>query len=156
MKKLILFCMLTASLAACKSGPKNAENAQEPTSATQEVAAEPDMHNAQNSLDYYGVYEGVTPCADCEGIKVTLTLKKDETYTLKQVYVKNGKELNPAEFSGKFSWNDKGSIVTLGGIKDAPAHFFVAEGYVNIVDADGKPIDANLAEQYRLKQVSVY
>ena len=156
MKKLILFCMVTVSLAACKSSPKHTENVQESASATQEVAAEPDMHNAQNSLDYYGVYEGVTPCADCEGIKVTLTLKKDETYTLKQVYVRGGKETNSTESSGKFTWNDKGSIVTLDGAKDAPAHFFVAEGYVNIVDADGKPIDANLAEQYRLKQVSVY
>lgn len=26
-------------------------------------------HNSQNALDWDGEYEGVLPCADCEGIK---------------------------------------------------------------------------------------
>ena len=31
-------------------------------------------HNAKNSLDYIGMYKGVVPCADCEGIETTLWL----------------------------------------------------------------------------------
>lgn len=156
MKKLILFCLLAGALTACKPGPKSSENAQESTPAAQGSTIEADTHNARNSLDYYGVYEGVTPCADCEGIKVTVYLKKDETYTLKNVYLKGGKELNPSEYSGKFTWDDKGSVVTLEGVKDAPSHFFVTEGYLIIVDAEGKQIDSSLAEHYKLKQTGVY
>lgn len=156
MKKLILFCLVAASLVACKPSPKNTENAEELTSAAQIVEIEADTHNAQNSLDYYGVYEGITPCADCEGIKVSVVLNKDETYTLKQVYIKNGKELNPTEFSGKFTWNDKGAMITLEGRGDFPSRFLVSEGALIIVDAEGKQIDSNLAEHYRLKQVEVY
>lgn len=156
MKKLILFCLVAASLVACKPSPKNTENVEELTSAAQIVDIEPDTHNAQNSLDYYGVYEGITPCADCEGIKVSVILNKDETYTLKQVYLKKGKELNPSEVSGKFTWNDKGAMITLEGKGDFPTRFLVSEGALIMVDTEGKEFDSNVAEHYRLKQVEVY
>ena len=32
-----------------------------------------DMHTAETSLDYYGVYKGTVPAADCPGIELTLT-----------------------------------------------------------------------------------
>ena len=31
-----------------------------------------DEHNAKNSLDYIGMYKGILPCADCEGIETFL------------------------------------------------------------------------------------
>lgn len=34
-----------------------------------------------------GVYEGILPAADCEGIKTTLTFRDDTTYTLQSKYI---------------------------------------------------------------------
>ena len=36
-------------------------------------------HNSQNSLDWAGVYQGILPCADCEGFDTVITLNWDET-----------------------------------------------------------------------------
>ena len=49
--------------------------------ATQEIVADSteivvnDEHNAKNSLDYIGLYQGVVPCADCDGIETLLSLE---------------------------------------------------------------------------------
>ena len=37
-----------------------------------------DQHNSRNSLDWNGVYKGVLPCADCEGIETVITLLNDK------------------------------------------------------------------------------
>lgn len=155
MKKIILLCFLITSLVSCKIGTKKTENT-EVNPTTQEVMVEADAHNARIALDYCGVYEGVIPCADCAGIKVNVTLNKDETYIFKSIYLKDNKTINPSEFTGRYTWNDKGSIVTLNGITDSPSHFFVVEGAIIIVDAEGKQISGNLADHYRLKQIEVY
>ena len=34
------------------------------------TAGVPDMHNAENALDYQGTYKGVFPAADCPGIEI--------------------------------------------------------------------------------------
>jgi copper homeostasis protein (lipoprotein) len=36
-----------------------------------------DEHNAKNSLDYIGMYKGIVPCADCEGIETILNLRDE-------------------------------------------------------------------------------
>ena len=35
--------------------------------------------SSATSLDWEGVYRGVVPCADCEGIVTTITLRRDGT-----------------------------------------------------------------------------
>lgn len=45
------------------------------------------MHDAESSLDYQGTYTGVFPAADCPGIDMRLTLKKDGTYSLHMKYL---------------------------------------------------------------------
>ena len=34
-----------------------------------------------------GNFEGIIPCADCEGIKAELSVKSDSTYTFKFTYL---------------------------------------------------------------------
>lgn len=149
MKKLILlFSVLLVFFVACNSKKKTEENQTDTT--TSEVI---DGHNAQNSLNYYGTYEGVTPCADCEGIKVIVSLNQDDTYTLKNIYLKNGEEANPSEFTGKFTWDETGSIITLDGATDVPSRFFVGEGSLTILDEKGERISGELAEHYVLEQI---
>lgn len=155
MKKIILFSLVLSTFVACNSTSKSDKNETSSTT-TQETIVEADSHNAKNSLDYYGIYEGITPCADCEGIKVTVTLNKDETFTIKNVYLKNGKEIQPSEFTGKFTWNDKGSIITLNGVKDVPSYFFVGEGNLTIIDSEGKDINPEMIDNYTLKQIKTF
>ena len=66
-------------------------------------------HTSQNALDWDGIYRGVLPCADCEGIQTTIYLKKDLSFTTKTKYL--GKSDSVYETTGKFKWNDKGNTV---------------------------------------------
>ncbi len=53
------------------------QSAAQPSTASVDAA-----HNAQNSLDWAGIYQGTLPCADCGGIETELTLNADGTYAL--------------------------------------------------------------------------
>ncbi|WP_194777833.1 copper resistance protein NlpE [Pararhodonellum marinum] len=110
----------------------------------------PDGHTSQLALDYLGVYTGVLPCADCEGIETTITLKENEEYSRKMVYLgKTGG--NTHESSGKFSWNEAGNTISLTG-EDAPNQYFVGENVLFHLDQDGNRITGNLADNYRLNK----
>lgn len=154
MRKFILLNTLIFSLVACNSANKNAdektsENAQDSITAI-------DSHTANIALDYFGVYEGVLPCADCEGIKTKVTLKKDTTYVLETSYLKNGKDLSPETHTGKFVWDEKGTTITLEGFKDVKYSYFVGEGQLFTLDQNGERIESGLKDHYILKQVEVY
>ena len=40
-----------------------------------------------------GAYQGTLPCADCAGISTELTLNGDQTFALKETYLKDSKTL---------------------------------------------------------------
>ncbi|HRI46990.1 MAG TPA: copper resistance protein NlpE N-terminal domain-containing protein [Ignavibacteriaceae bacterium] len=107
-------------------------------------------HNAQNSLDWSGVYKGVVPCADCEGIETILILNKDLSYVLKTSYL--GKENNPFIIEGNFIWNESSNKITLSGIQNAPNSFFVGENLIYQLDMDGNRITGELSENYALRK----
>ena len=66
MKSLIPDTAALLLLAAC--GQRNASRQTAPAAAQTAV---PDMHDAENALDYQGTYTGVFPAADVPGIAVT-------------------------------------------------------------------------------------
>ena len=68
-----------------------------------------DMHTAETSLDYYGVYKGTVPAADCPGIELTLTLKKDRTYTYHWAYI----DRKDADFDETGTFTVKDNLLTL-------------------------------------------
>lgn len=127
--------------------------------ATQEIVADSteivvnDEHNAKNSLDYIGLYQGVVPCADCEGIETLLSLEDETNYVLKTNYLgKNKKSTN--EVRGLYTWNEAGNTIILKGIENAPNHYFVGENYLKQLDMDGNKIEGDLAEKYVLQKKS--
>ena len=66
----------------------------------QPVTSNPDpAHNSENALDWPGVYRGMIPCADCEGIKMQLRLTQDGTYQLASLY--QGKDTTVFREMGK-------------------------------------------------------
>ena len=141
MKRIYLvlaFAILTLGLAACGSNGSNNKKA--------------DMHTSENSLDFYGVYEGMLPAADAEGIKTKLTLNRDKTFVLQTQYV--GKSDRVFEESGKFSVKD-GSIVQLNLNSDGMDTYKIEEGRLRMLDTDMKVIKGDLADHYILKQTVV-
>lgn len=104
--------------------------------------------NSMNSLDWDGMYKGVTPCADCEGIETSLTLSKDNSYVLTTKYL--GKSTKMNEMKGTFTWNTEGNTITLSAITDGPNQFFVGENQLTQLDMSGKKITGPLAEKHIL------
>lgn len=111
-------------------------------------------HNAKNSLDYIGQYQGIVPCADCEGIETSLLLEDDKNYVLKTNYL-GRKNVAVNEVRGLYSWNEAGNTIILSGIENAPNQYFVSENYLTQLDLEGHKISGELAAEYVLHKKSV-
>lgn len=116
------------------------------TTASPATAATAD--NSQNSLDWNGTYEATVPCADCPGIKTTLTLNKDKTFSITEEYI-DRKSKN--EDKGTFVWDATGSIITLNG-KSAKYKYKVGENKLIQLDLEGKAIDGPNKDLYVFKK----
>lgn len=110
-----------------------------------------DMHNAVNSLDYYGVYEGTLPAADGPGIATRLTLNKDNTFTLLSTYL--GKKGGTFEDTGLFFV--QGNLLVLE-MQDATGYYQIKEGRLVMLTQDKQEVTGPLAESYVLKQAQVF
>jgi copper homeostasis protein (lipoprotein) len=146
-KYLLLAGILAVGLVSCNPKDKTlddaiVEDAQISTEFT-------DEHTAKNSLDWMGEYEGVLPCADCEGIVTTITLAEDGTFISKEEYKKEPNLV--VEHKGTFTWDDAGFVVTLEGEgKEYKRSFKVVENAIVHLDNEGNEITGDLAQHYRL------
>ncbi|MDR0537096.1 MAG: copper resistance protein NlpE [Tannerellaceae bacterium] len=150
MKKIIFLLSATSFLLAfqsCKSKPKTEQS----EDTTVEITHMAD--NSQNSIEWEGVYTGVIPCADCEGIETSITLNTDLTYKMSMTYI--GKDGAPEVFEGSFQWDDEGSNITLGGIREGvmPTKYKVGEYRLFQLDMEGNMIAGELADKYVLTKV---
>lgn len=141
MKTLILI-LISLMLIGCVQ--KNQSNDPEVPQAI------PDDHTSQNALDWYGSYSGLLPCASCEGIKTTLVLNADGSYSLTLNYLGES-EPNTFETQGSFSWNEAGNTITLEN-KEAPNQYFVGENYIAKLDMEGNRVTGDLATLYILQK----
>jgi|GEM_PF-4770831 Uncharacterized lipoprotein NlpE involved in copper resistance len=57
-----------------------------------------------------GTYQGTLPCADCAGIATELTLNANQTFTLKETYLKDSKTLAT---SAAGRWQRHGNMIEL-------------------------------------------
>ncbi len=125
-----------------------------------------DSHNSLNALDWLGVYRGVLPCADCEGIQTMIHLKRDLTYVKSTQY--QGKSSELFTQNGSFQWNREGTTITLMPwekeeindetkadvkLKETENEMYlVGENEVIKLDHEGKRIQGPLAQNYVLKK----
>ena len=111
------------------------------------------MHTSQIALDWAGTYEGVLPCADCEGIRTLLTITYELTYELETQYLGRSEEV--FKRSGAFSWDDLGRTITLEGIDPSyeTNHYQVGEERLFKLDMDGNRIRGEFEERYVLNKV---
>ena len=105
--------------------------------------------NSMTSLDWEGTYEGILPCADCEGIKTVVTINKDNTYVAKETYV--GRSETVYESKGSFSWDENGQKIILDNNRNP---YFVGENILTHLDKNGNMIKGNLAASYILQRIN--
>ena len=95
-------------------------------------------------MDWAGTYEATVPCADCPGIKTSLTLNDDKTFSINEEYLdRNSKNQD----KGSFTWDATGSIITLKG-KSANYKYKVGENMLIQLDMEGKEIDGPNKDLY--------
>lgn len=95
--------------------------------------------NSESSLK--GIYTGTTPCADCPGIKTTLTLHENNagyptTYSLKMDYI--GRDTQMTE-NGKWTqslWKNQ-ALITLVPQDSAQVTYYVVLSSTKIRQLDG-------------------
>jgi len=152
--QITFLSLLMAAAISCKEEkrPEAFDNEVLPKEVVDSVDTESidNAHNSNNSLDWAGNYSGVSPCADCPGIKTDITLGKDNTYSLQEQYLE--KEKTPRTFKGKFSWDEAGSIITLDAEGDHHK-FKVMEGRLRMLDKFGDPKQGGKPEDFDLKKV---
>lgn len=154
MKYLLLTAMAALFLISCSPKPgtdsaSNSATASDSTATMTDTAVMQNEHTSQNSLDWNGLYKGVLPCADCEGIETNIILNADYTYLIQTKYLGKG-ETKPIEKTGSFTWNAEGNTVLFSGVENAPNQYFVAENKIIQLDMAGKKIEGKLAENYIL------
>jgi len=149
-KSVFIFGVAIFAFIGCKNDVKKEVTVQDELETVESTI---DEHNSQNSLDWAGLYEGMIPCADCEGIKVFLELNQDKTYTLTQTYLGKPEKDNEIEKSGDFRWDDSGSQITLKDGADE-MHYKVGENQLLMLDTEGNIIDGKISDLYILKKIT--
>lgn len=120
-----------------------------PEDSTSHVIKSSQGDTSENALDWNGTYEAVVPCADCPGIKTSLTLNNDKTFSITEEYInRNSKNQD----KGSFTWDTTGSIITLKG-KTANYKYKVGENILIQLDMDGKEIDGPNKDLYVFKKI---
>lgn len=130
---------------------------QEKVLKTRESTASPHMdHSAHEKPTdekevFHGVFYGFLPCDDCDGLKMTLSLKQNNNYLLVSQFAK----ASSREFyeKGKYTWDEKTRVVVLTPRKDAATRQFRIqdEGTLIQLDSKGAPM-AGDQERYTLRR----
>ena len=148
---LVLFCILS-----CKDDKESSETNETTTKSEWEIASDKipeiiDEHNSKNSLDWDGVYSGVLPCDNCDGIDTRITLRKNETYQLVLRYAgipeKEGKDFIS---EGEFSWEDNGANILFKGDQVDFQKFKVGERFLMPLDNTGVELKAVPGNNFKL------
>lgn len=116
-----------------------------------ETAETANIHHAQNSVDWPGVYYGFLPCDDCKGIKSTLALNKNNSYLLITQNV--GQSKRDVVEKGKFTSGDKNDTLVLTSRDGSTIRqYFVGENMLIQLDNNGNRISGKLADRYILRR----
>lgn len=157
MKKTVLcFSLLSLILLGC-SKPENKPTqtkAAEPAELTASQNAPAELSSppieSNNGMRFKGDYEGVFPCADCEGLKTELELKSDFSYELSEEYLGKGKG---HEFKVKGTFHQDANDPNLIQLDQAgnKRKFLLVNNTLEARDADsGAAMSGPLAQHYIL------
>jgi len=142
-KKSFLVLALLALAIACQ---KQTQSPNQDKAASTTIG----VPNANKTLNYQGTYQGVLPCADCDGLETTISLNENNTYVIQSQYLGKGNKI--FEQRGTFTWNKTGSIVIFDNIDNAPNQYAVGKNTLTQLDLEGNLITGSLAKQYVLSK----
>ena len=95
----------------------------------------------------FGKYAGVTPCADCPGIKTTIYFKDDSTFIENLEYLDR-----EVSFSDTGTWKVVNKIITVTFPSHKSYFKILSDSAIAILDAERHPIKGTLAEKFILKK----
>ncbi|MCS6124069.1 copper resistance protein NlpE [Shewanella baltica] len=145
-KSLCCIALLALFTTACSEAPKEETAADTTQVQTDAAKTVPVGDTSQNSLDWAGSYEGVLPCASCEGIQTLITLQSDNSFVQETVYL--GKDEKILKLMGKAAWDEKGQKITL----EDGTQYLVGENQLIMLDTEGQRITGDLVANYVLKK----
>src|SRR5699024_3151433 len=100
-----------------------------------------------------GMYKGVLPCADCEGIETVITLNDDHTYSKTSTYLK-GENSSEFQEKGVYELNNETQIITLIPEKDDNSGqsklYQLEENHLHFLNRDGEKVEGEMADLYIL------
>ena len=106
---------------------------------------------------FHGVFYGYLPCKekDCDGLKLTLSLKQKNNYLLVSQFAKPSSR--ETYDKGKYEWDDKTHTLSLISNKDAGKRQFSIkdEGTLIQLSDNGAPLPGD-QDDYALKRSDVY
>ena len=132
---MALLGLFAFAFSSCEPTPKKPESVHKDAELAQTVA---------------GVYTGEMPCADCEAIAYTLTLRPDFSYQSEAVY--KGKSEEPITESGTYGFSEDKCIIVLEAAEPGMNFFQIMEGGLKKLDINGQPITGDLAAKYDLSR----
>lgn len=143
MKVNLLLCIsLVIALNSCSGVKKNDKVESAKSATTTEVSTKTE--------NYYGTYEGVLPCADCEGIKTTLKINPDKTYNLESVYL--NKKDGDFDECGTYDVLNGNVIELITPSSNYKTYYRILDNSVMLSDKEGTINNGPLAEHYILKK----
>ena len=98
----------------------------------------------------FGTYKGTSPCADCGGKDMDLTINEDGTYCLKYQYQDKDERL--VEENGTYSILDDILVVTVTPSSGEKTYYKYVHGNLVLSDSIGTVDNGELAELYVLKR----
>lgn len=105
-------------------------------------------HTSQNSLAWWGVYTGILPCADCEGIKTRLVINRDSSFQKTSEFLGTEADLVTAD-EGLFEWSEDGSSILMRGTEEK-SMYQVGENRLILLDEERNPIKTQEASPAEL------
>ena len=155
MKKSAFYIVLVLSIISCKDQESPLNSTENINNKVRDIVLkEPKnevVNTSKSSLDWEGIYSGVLPSEDCEGIDTSLSLNKDQTYLLKLSYLGSSeKESKNIISEGNFTWDENGNYISLEGAKGESRKFKVGENFLMPLDKNEKEIEAVPGNNFKL------
>ncbi|MDQ8034816.1 MAG: copper resistance protein NlpE, partial [Bordetella sp.] len=115
------------------------------------AAVAPLGSTTRTALNWWGMYEGTLPCADCPGIRTRLTLMQDNTYQLQTQYL--DRQAAPQTVQGRFIWMQDGVTIQLDAA-GSNQRYLVGEQRLTLLYQDGSLPTGTMAQHYVLTRTS--
>jgi hypothetical protein len=104
-----------------------------------------------DGMKFHGVFYGFLPCDNCNGLKMTLSLKDNHNYLL---VTQPAKESSREYYEkGKYIWDDANKSLTLTPRNEGDTRQYVIKDEGTITQLkDGQEVKGELADKYTLRR----